>query len=279
MKKATKLIVGIALLAIGYVGGAYLGFPSSDKDQMLGDISKANKTEDPDMLAMRELLADDAETQELSIVSTAFLSSRIDVLDSLVEAGVKATEGQKELERICKYFTFLQNKTAKAKDCLTQLMEMNEKVIKGEKVDNFEEVSNNALLSFIVLDNAISNDAVGDMLDFTREIDNQKAADALTNWMVFCSQNAEDAGNAKDIAMWKNVYSSLSKSQKEKFDDSKANLNNDLAQNYADKLSESEANLKNVKLVGKKMPKVEEGGDLINAMISASCNQGLVASK
>lgn len=280
MKKTTTFIAGIALLAIGYVGGAYLGLPSSDKDQMQGDISKANVSqEDPDMIAMRDLLAEDEETQKNSIISTAFLSSRIDVLDSLAGVGVEATEGQKELTQIYNYFISLQRKTAKAKANLSKLMEVNKKVIQGEKAENFEEVSNNALLSFVILDNAISNDAIGDMLDYTREIDNQKAADAIAGWMVYCSQNAEDASNANDIAMWKNVYSTLSNGLKKKFDSSKAALNNDLARNYTEILNESKADCKNVKIVSDKMPKIEKGGDLINAMISASCNQGLVAAK
>lgn len=278
MNKATKLIAGIALLAIGYVGGAYLGFPSSDKEQMQGDMSKAAITEDPDMLAMQDILAEDAETQQNSIISTAFLSSHIDVLDSLANAGVKATKGQKPLTEICNYFTSLARKTANAKASLAKLMEVNKKVINGQKVDNFQEVSNNALLSFFVLDNAISNDAVDDMLEYTQQLDNEEVADVISGWMVYCSQNAEDTSNAKDIAMWKNVYAKLSAVQKQQFDASKSAIQNDLARNYTEELNESKTDCKNVKISGDQMPKAEKGANLINAMMTKSCNQGLIAA-
>lgn len=278
MKKTTTFIVGIALLAIGYVGGAYLGFPSTDKDQLQGDISKADMTEDPDMIAMQDILAEDAETQQNSIISTAFLSSRIEVLDSLVNAGIKATKGQKELTELCNYFTSLARKTANAKANLAKLIEVNKQVINGNKVNNFEEVSNKALLSFVILDNAISNDAVDDMLVFTQELDNQTAADAISNWMVFCSQNAEEQNDANDIAMWKNVYSKLSKAQKEHFDNSKESLNNDLARNYTESLNENKADCKNVKISDNQMPKAEKDANLINAMMTTSCNQGMIAA-
>lgn len=277
MKTAKKVIASIALLAIGYAGGAYLGFPSSDKSQMQGDVSKVNVSEDPDVLAMRDLLAEDEESQKMSIISTAFLSSRIDVLDSLAEAGVKATDGQKSLKMINDYFTSLKRKTTNAKANLDKLMEVNEKTIKGEKVNNFEEVSNNALLSFVVLDNAISNDAVGDMLDYTREIDNQNAADAIAGWMVYCSQNAEDKGNSNDIAMWQKVYSTLSNSLKQKYNESKTALSHDLATTYTEKLNENQADFKDIKINAN--DKVVKSGNVIGKMISASCNQNALASK
>ena len=277
MKKAKTVIAGIALLAIGYAGGAYLGFPSSDKDQMQGDVSKVNTSEDPDVIAMRELLAGDEETQKMSIISTAFLSSRIDALDSLAETGVKATAGLQELKKVNEYFASLKRKTTNAKANLVKLTEVNGKTIKGENVKDFENVSNNALLAFVVLDNAISNDAIGDMLDYTREIDNENAADAIAKWMVYCSQNAEVKGNSNDIAMWQKVYATLSNSQKQKYDESKAALTHDLASSYTDKLKENQAEFKDIKINAN--DDIVKTGNVISKMISASCNQNAIASK
>ena len=286
--KATSILAGIALLAIGYVGGAYIGFPSTDENMMNGDVSKVvDNEDDPDMLVMQEILSSDAEAQQKSIIATSILSSRIDVIDSLADAGVKVSAGNKNFEKVNKFFVSLKRKADSAKANFDLLVDANERTINGEKVDNFEDVSNNALLSFVILDNAMSNGAlVGDMLDYAREAENDALASALAGWMAFCCNTAELKGNQNDMAVWQKAYASLSAKFKQQYDNSKKTIDGSLAKNLTARLIESKSEAKKVKLDNAIKTVESKGADskesignvfhakghLLDELVAVSCN-------
>lgn len=273
VKTAFKLIAGIALIAVGYTGGVYIGIPFTDKSKLAGNISMAADNEDPDILAMREVLAEDPQSQKQSIISTALLSSRIDVLDSLVDNGIKVTKDQKELEDIYKYFSSLKRKTSAAKENFKALIATNQKVINGDEVPNFGEISNRALLSFFVLDNALSNDKAGDMLDYSLQLNNEKASDAIAGWIAYCSDEALLKGDNEDVAMWTKVYASLSDAQKQSFQQSKNSISNSL--NAA--LAKADADNEDVD-ISNAINAIQVSGVNANTLFGTKSNNALTAA-
>ncbi len=202
MKNSVAAVAGIALLAAGYVGGAYFGWPGQDDELLGGNIGKANlfnsQEPDPEILAYQEALQTDSALQQKAVVSAILLSSRVDQLDSLADASIAATEGIAELADANAELKALKRKTTNAKKSYDALMQQTEVVLKGGKSETYEQASNNALLAFTILDNEIleCRTMVDKMAEFIEENENENISNALGGWITYCAEDAALNANA-----------------------------------------------------------------------------------
>ena len=239
MKNSVAVVAGIALLAAGYVGGAYFGWPGQDDALMSGNIGKANlfntQEPDPEILAYQEALQTDSALQQKAVVSAILLSSRVDQLDSLADASIAATEGIAELADANAELKALKRKTSNAKKSYDALVEQTELVLKGEKSDAYEQVSNNALLAFTILDKEILDcgPMVDKMAEYIEENENEKVSNALGAWVTYCAEDAALNANAERMEFWNNAMAAVSALPTVKFIFNKVTLETALGNSFS----------------------------------------------
>ena len=215
MKNSVAAVAGIALLAAGYVGGAYFGWPGQDDELLGGNIGKANlfnsQEPDPEILAYQEALQTDSALQQKAVVSAILLSSRVDQLDSLADASIAATEGIAELADANAELKALKRKTTNAKKSYDALMQQTEVVLKGGKSETYEQASNNALLAFTILDNEIleCRTMVDKMAEFIEENENENISKALGGWITYCAEDAALNANVSALPTVKFIFNKV----------------------------------------------------------------------
>ena len=215
IKKSVAAVGAIALLAVGYVGGVYIGWPNTNDAMTSGDIGKAQQFKslesEEDINALQEQLQTDTVMQVEALQSALILSCRINEIDSIADASIKAVEGIKPLEGAKGALLSLKKKTANAKAYHDKFMEATAKVISGEKVEGYEQLSNNALLAFTVLDNNLSCCAqfVDLFCEYIEENENQQISDAVGAWMAYGAEDAVLKNDPKEIEYWKNAYAAV----------------------------------------------------------------------
>ena len=239
MKNSVAAVAGIALLAAGYVGGAYFGWPGQDDELLGGNIGKANlfnsQEPDPEILAYQEALQTDSALQQKAVVSAILLSSRVDQLDSLADASIAATEGIAELADANAELKALKRKTTNAKKSYDALMQQTEVVLKGGKSETYEQASNNALLAFTILDNEIleCRTMVDKMAEFIEENENENISNALGGWITYCAEDAALNANAERLEFWNNAMAAVSALPTVKFIFNKVTLESALGNSFS----------------------------------------------
>lgn len=208
IKKSVAIVSAIALLAVGYISGAYLGLPQTDDDKLSGNIGKAvtDDDDDPDLLALQEALKTDTALQQKAVLSAIILSSKISNIEGIVEASIKATDGVKVLANANKAMQSLQKKVAKAKEAEQAYFDATGKLIAGEKVDDYEDICNKALLSYTILDNKL--EACRENIDlfaaYLEENEDSNVHTAFALWMDYCAEDAVLRNDDAGIKYWKN---------------------------------------------------------------------------
>lgn len=214
IKNSVAAVGAIALLAVGYIGGAYIGLPQTDEDKLSGNIGKAisdDDDNDPDLLALQEALKTDTALQQKAVLSAIILSSKISDIDGIVEASLQATDGVKVLANANKDMLSLQKKVAKAKEAEQDYFNATAKLIAGDKVDGYEDICSKALLAYTILDNKL--DACRDDIDlfaaYLEEADDSKVQKAFSLWMDYCAEDAVLRNDDSAIKYWKNSLAGM----------------------------------------------------------------------
>lgn len=214
IKKSLAVVAGVALLAVGYMAGAYVGIPFQDKDLMEGSIGKAktfNQTNDPEVMAVMEMLATDTVYQKKAMASALVLSTRIYQMDSLTKQTIDATENVKELEQLNTEMKSLYTRTQNARAAYDAYMAESAKIINGDKSEEYEQAANNALLAFTVLENSLSSCPlfIDEFASYLRENKNDAVDNVAVQWVEYCAEDAVLNDDAQKIDAWKLTYSNL----------------------------------------------------------------------
>lgn len=162
IKKSIASVVALAVLAGGYVAGAYIGLPSSDDSSLDGNIGKAkayNDADNQEVLAAMEQLANDTAMQKKALAASLFIGARLNELDEVFD--VVSQPGSDDWKKLVSDETVtdlatLKKRTDNARKAYEEYVAQLAEVINGAKVENFEQTSNNALLAYTVLDNSLN---------------------------------------------------------------------------------------------------------------------------
>lgn len=162
IKKSIASVVALAVLAGGYVAGAYIGLPGSGSDSLDGNIGKAkayNDADNQEVLAAMEQLANDTAMQKKALAASLFIGARLNELDEVFD--VVSQPGSDDWKKLVSDETVtdlatLKKRTDNARKAYEEYVAQLAEVINGAKVENFEQTSNNALLAYTVLDNSLN---------------------------------------------------------------------------------------------------------------------------
>lgn len=214
MKNSVALVAGVALLAAGYSVGAYVGYPFVDKALLEGNISKAkvyNEAENPELLAAMEQLANDTAYQQEVVMTTALLNARVLQMDQLINATVKATEGIEELTELHEIMAAHSKSTANATVAYETYLTEIDKVMNGEKSEEYEQASNNAAMAYLKLENYVSDAPayINSLMNYLETTENEELGDLVAQWAEYCAEDAVLNDSKSDIAYWETAYNTL----------------------------------------------------------------------
>ena len=215
IKKPVAAIAALVLLVAGYALGIVIGVPNINGDGLSGNVGKASLynsgEQDPEILAAMEQLQSDTLMQQNAVAAAIILSSHINTIDSLTTAAIEATKDIKAFKEANKELQSLKRRTSNAKTCYDAYMEATAKVINGEKVADYEQLSNNALLAFTVLDNNMSQCAgfIDLMAEYLEENENEGLHKAFEGWMAYCAEDAMLNNDTQETEYWKNAYANV----------------------------------------------------------------------
>lgn len=212
IKNSVAIVGAVALLAVGYIGGAYIGLPQTEENKLSGNIGKAitDNDDDPDLQALQEALKTDTLLQQKAVLSAIILSSKISDIDGIINASLDATKDVKVLASANKAMLSLKKKVDNAKAAEQAYFNATGKLIAGEKVNDYEDICNKALMSYIILDNKL--DACRENIDlfaaYLEESEDAKVQKAFSLWMDYCAEDAVLNNDESAIKYWKNSLAS-----------------------------------------------------------------------
>lgn len=192
VKKSIASVVALAVLAGGYLAGAYIGFPISG-NSLEGNIGKAkafNQPNSPEVEASMEQLVNDTAMQKQTVLATAILKSRMDDVNALMASQDSVGNMSAEMKDVVKSIGLSADNAQKSLD---EYLNALTAVVKGEKVENFEQTANNALLAYTIVEKkmkASSPQMVSALMETAEKNSDEKVAKLAARWIEY---NAEDA--------------------------------------------------------------------------------------
>lgn len=207
VKNSVAAIACVGTLALGYVAGAYIGIPFSDGTMLSGNIKKANtynKTMSPELQTAVEMLANDTLVQQQATLGSALLYSRIAKLSELSDNTMKATKGIDELASAHNEMKQMVKRAENATEAINAYIEETASIINGEQAPDYEQTQNNAQLSYMVLQDALSicPEMVNNITAYLQKNENKELADLASQWMLYCNESAILANSSVEKAYW-----------------------------------------------------------------------------
>lgn len=215
IKNSIATVSALGVLAVGYIAGAFIGLPNVDSSLLSGNIGKAktfNQPDSPEVQAAMEQLANDTTLQQQTALSAAILKVRIDELNGLLASQDSIENMPEELKDVVKSFGLRADNAQKSFDEYTKALAA---VMKGEKVENFEQTTNNALLAFTVVEKnikAVAPKVVSALTETAEKNNDKKAAEMAAKWIKYGSEDAFLNNSQADMEYWQSQSDVLANS-------------------------------------------------------------------
>ncbi len=213
MKTKTWKIVLLSLVIMigGFCLGAYVGWPTSGDTMLSGNVAKANKFKkdvaSPELKLFEEKLLADEDFKNQTITSLSFINSRIGEFKEYSTMAVEATADIEELKESNAVMKELSAFATNAEKSSGDALEALNLILSGRKDVNYEELSNNAVLSYLLLNNSISAASnfvsQADAFLATKDIANyQFLAFVRDRWAIYNTLDAIYSDNKELMAFW-----------------------------------------------------------------------------
>lgn len=222
IKKSIAMVASLAVLAGGYVAGAFIGIPNVDKTLLGGDIGKVkayNEAGSSEVQAAMEQLANDTTLQKETAVSAVLLGCKVKEMNELL-ADDKTRKHDIEIQLppvIIEIIKILQASASNTQQAYDKYTEALAAVMKGEKVENFEQIANNAYLAYTMMDRnmrAASPQIVDGLMEVAEKKESKEVAEYAAKWIEF---NAEDAfldNSMERVTYWNDKMEALANTPK-----------------------------------------------------------------
>lgn len=219
IKKSIATVAALAVLAGGYVAGSFIGLPNVDKTLLGGDIGKAkayNEAASPEVQAAMEQLANDTTLQKETAVAAVLLGTKVKEMNELLaDNDVIKSDNEVVLPpAIIEIIKILQPRADNTQQAFDKYAEALAAVMKGEKVENFEQLASNAYIAYTMMERNMktaSPQIVEGLMAVAEKEGNKDVAEVAAKWIEY---NAEDAHfeNSKERAdYWNNKMNALAK--------------------------------------------------------------------
>lgn len=216
--KKNLVIIAIIALVVGYGLGDFFGIPGANKDQLSGDISKvdlySNQMEDPELALTVEQLQNDTAFMNQTKLCVQALKERTSILSDLTNRTVEMCDEVPELQEAMKGIRSLQAKSYNSSLALDQTMKSLEKIEKGEKAPEFEQVSNNSYATFMRIENSldVAKQFVDASVAFLKDKQGEEfdeMANLVAEWSSYCVEDAVLNNSEEKLTAWLDKIGSM----------------------------------------------------------------------
>ena len=216
--KKNYFFVAVVALVAGYVVGDLVRFPSVDENKVSGDISKvdlySNQMEDPELALAVEQLQNDTAFMNQTKLCIAALKERTSILSDLTNRTVEMCDEVPDLQEAMKGIRSLQAKSYNSTLALDQTMKSLEKIEKGEKAPEFEQVSNNSYATFMRIENSldVAKQFVDASVAFLKDKQGEEfdeMANLVAEWSSYCVEDAVLNNSEEKLTAWLDKIGSM----------------------------------------------------------------------
>ncbi|MCQ2128025.1 MAG: hypothetical protein MJZ08_01150 [Bacteroidaceae bacterium] len=219
--KKNYFFVAVVALVVGYVVGDLVRFPSVDENKVSGDISKvdlySNQMEDPELALAVEQLQNDTAFMNQTKLCIAALKERTSILSDLTNRTVEMCDEVPDLQEAMKGIRSLQAKSYNSTLALDQTIKSLEKIEKGEKAPEFEQVSNNSYATFMRIENSldVAKQFVDASVAFLKDKQGEEfdeMANLVAEWSSYCVEDAVLNNSEEKLTAWLDKIGSMQSS-------------------------------------------------------------------
>lgn len=158
-KVKIAVLSGVVLIA-GYALGAFVGWPNSQDELLSGNVGKASRYKkdvaSPELKAFEQQLKSDEQFRSQTVFSLAFINSRTGEFKENALMSAEASSDISEMSQIKAQMEELAVFATNAEKASGDALEALNTIMTGESGINYEELSNNAVISFMLLDKGLS---------------------------------------------------------------------------------------------------------------------------
>lgn len=204
MKNSMKnVLVGVIALAVGYVGGAYIGLPQQDSSLNSGNISKVAGT---NAIKFQQKMVADAQAKSEASSALSVMATQVDQFLMLSHASVAELKNIPEMKNICSeisdYEDLADIASSSAKSAMTSFDKLTGE--DGEKeAPQYVMNSQNAMMNFMMVSNAsgMAEDVVNAIDYYFHENGegNQHLAAIRDMWVSYLKLNAVLRGDKAGV--------------------------------------------------------------------------------
>ena len=216
--KKNYFFIAVVALVVGYVVGDLVRFPNVDENKVSGDISKvdlySNQMEDPELALAVEQLQNDTAFMNQTKLCIAALKERTSILSDLTNRTVEMCDEVPDLQEAMKGIRSLQAKSYNSTLALDQTMKSLEKIEKGEKAPEFEQVSNNSYATFMRIENSldVAKQFVDASVAFLKDKQGEEfdeMANLVAEWSSYCVEDAVLNNSEEKLTAWLDKIGSM----------------------------------------------------------------------
>ena len=218
--KNTNFVIYLALAAVVGIGvGCFFGQQTIQSRFTSGDISKAsvynNQKEDPSETVVEEKLKNDVSFFNNTKSALSLLKERMNALADLSDRTVRACDGIEELEPSLETIASLNAKSYNTSMAIDAAVAGLDQVVAGRRTPKYEQASNVAFIGFMKVENQLKagRTFVEDASAYIQDKDPkdcEEISKLVTEWTVYCTQDAMLRASKDDFKYWRNKVGELS---------------------------------------------------------------------
>ena len=217
--KNSNFVIYLTLALLVGFGASALLFSGSQSSLLSGDISKATRyndvKEDPTFSAIEEKLQNDEKYLNSTKFAYALIGMRVDDLEDLSRRTIDLCSDIPELREAIKTVVMINAKAYNTKQAVSLATSSLDKIAAGKKAPEYEQASNSVFLGFqkmecqMSIGKAFVKEAVN-YLEGKEGEEYSKIADLVTEWSVYCMQDALMNDSDKDVEYWESELTEMS---------------------------------------------------------------------
>ena len=220
IKKVNFVVYLVVALVVGFGFGCLIRTNSIQDDLLAANIAKAslynNQKEDPQLSIVEEKLKNDTEFRESTIEIMDLLKDRMAGLNELTERTLQTCSEIPDFIELNTTFASLQTKAYNTNLAIESATSGIEKIMNGESAPEYEVATNNVYIGYQKINKQLEAgkkfvDVAEEYLNNNMENENAPAvAELVTDWSVYCAEDAVLSGKDDEYAYWNERYDGVS---------------------------------------------------------------------
>ncbi len=219
IKKVNFIVYLAVALVLGFGFGCLVRSTGVQDDLLAASVAKAslynNQKEDPAVSVAEEKLKNDSEFRESTLEVMELLKERMAGLSDLTDRTLKACSEIPDFIELNTTFQSLQAKAYNTNLAIESVTAGIDKILEGKSAPEYEVASNNVYIGYQKINKQLEAgkrfvDAAEEYLKNNMESENAPAvAELITDWSVYCAEDAVLNGKEDELAYWRNRYDNV----------------------------------------------------------------------